>query len=95
MEIKHYNGLSTQEVNERIQKGLINITDDNISKSKKQIVLEHSVTYFNILNLFLAGIILSTGLWKNLTFVIVVFTNTIIGIYQEFKVKKLIIDCRW
>ena len=90
MEIKHYNGLSTQEVNERIQKGLINITDDNISKSKKQIVLEHSVTYFNILNLFLAGIILSTGLWKNLTFVIVVFTNTIIGIYQEFKVKKLI-----
>ena len=48
------------------------------------------MTYFNILNLFLAGIILSTGLWKNLTFVIVVFTNTIIGIYQEFKVKKLI-----
>ena len=85
-----YFGLTSQEVKERIDNGQVNITEDNISKSKKQIVMEHTLTYFNFLNLFLAGIIISTGRWTNLTFMFVVTVNSIIGIYQEFKVKKVI-----
>ncbi len=87
---KKYVGLSTLEVQQRINEGKINISEDNISKSKKQIVLEHTLTYFNFLNLFLAIIIISTGKWTNLTFMGVIFTNTIVGIYQELKVKKII-----
>jgi len=83
-------GLTSHEVQERIKKGQINICNDNISKSKKQIILQHTFTYFNCLNVFLAGIILSTGRWTNLTFMFVIIVNAVIGIYQEFKVKEII-----
>ena len=83
-------GLTHQQVSERIKQGLVNVSHDNISKTKKQIVLEHTLTYFNCLNVFLAAIIISTGRWTNLTFMVVIFINAFIGIYQEFKVKKII-----
>lgn len=83
-------GLSDSEVKERKEQGHINISHDNISKSKKQIFIEHTVTYFNFINLFLAGIIISTGHWKNLTFMVAVIVNAVIGIIQELKVKKVI-----
>lgn len=83
-------GLTQSEVQQRIDEGKVNISQDNISKSKKQIVIEHTLTYFNFLNLFLAAIIIFAGKWTNLTFMCVIFTNTIVGIYQEFKVKKII-----
>lgn len=83
-------GLTAQEVEERVSAGKVNISQDNISKTKKQIILEHTLTYFNFLNLFLACIILSTGRWTNLTFMGVIFVNAFVGIYQEFKVKKII-----
>ena len=83
-------GLTNQQVNERITQGFVNVSHDNISKTKKQIILEHTLTYFNCLNVFLAGIIISTGRWTNLTFMVVIFINAFIGIYQELKVKKII-----
>ena len=88
-DIRHM-GLTDQQVESRIQQGHVNISHDNISKTKKQIVLEHTLTYFNCLNVFLAAIIISTGRWTNLTFMVVVIINAFIGIYQEFKVKKII-----
>lgn len=83
-------GLTSKEVDERVSLGQVNISHDNISKSKKQIVLQHTLTYFNFLNIFLALIILSTGRWMNLTFMGVITINTLVGIYQELKVKKII-----
>lgn len=83
-------GLTDEQVHQRMSSGYVNISDDNISKTKKQIVIDHTLTYFNILNLFLAIIILSTKKWMNMTFMFVVIINSIIGIYQEFKVKKII-----
>ena len=83
-------GLTHQQVEQRVQQGLMNISHDNISKTKKQIILEHTLTYFNCLNLFLAAITISTGRWTNLTFMVVIFINAFIGIYQELKVKKII-----
>ncbi len=85
-----YAGLTSQDVENRINKGQINISQNDISKSKKQIVLEHTLTYFNFLNLFLAGVIISTGRLTNLTFIFVIIVNSIIGIFQEFQVKKII-----
>ena len=90
MEIVKYPGLTSHEVKEREKNGKVNVAHDNISKTKKQIVREHIFTYFNFLNIFLACIIMMTGRIKNLTFLGVVFVNTVIGIYQELKVKKII-----
>ncbi len=88
--MEKYNGLTYEEVIERKKQGLINVCEDNISKSKKQIIMDHTLTYFNFINIFLAIIIISTGKWKNLTFMVVIIVNAIIGIIQEFKVKKVI-----
>lgn len=84
------NGLHYHEVEQRIAKGLINQSTNNISKTTKQIVLEHVFTYFNGLNLFLALMIVFSGRYINLTFIGVVLFNTLIGIVQELKVKKTI-----
>lgn len=83
-------GLTKAEVEERISQGQVNILDQGISKSKKEIVLSHTITYFNILNLFLAVLILVSGQIKNMTFLLIVVSNSVIGIFQELKVKSLI-----
>lgn len=85
-------GLSDDEVEQRKELGQVNISHDNISKTKKQIIFEHTLTYFNFINLFLAGIIISTGHLKNLTFMVAVIVNAVIGIIQELQVKKVIDD---
>ncbi|MDO4522797.1 MAG: HAD-IC family P-type ATPase [Eubacteriales bacterium] len=86
----NYHGLSLAEVEDRNRMGRSNKTENNISKSKKDIIKEHSLTYFNFLNLFLAVLVAATGQFKNMTFMGVILINTAIGIFQEFKVKKLI-----
>ncbi|MCH5253027.1 MAG: HAD-IC family P-type ATPase [Lachnospiraceae bacterium] len=62
----------------------------NSSRTTLQIVLAHTVTYFNIMNLFLAGLILLSGQYRNMLFMGIVVSNSLIGIIQELKVKKLI-----
>ena len=85
-----YKGLSEEEVAKRTAEGQINITKNNHQKSVGQIVRAHTITYFNILNLFFAVIIIATGQIKNVLFVGVVIANAGIGIIQELRVKQLI-----
>lgn len=87
---KNYNGLSKAEVDDRVRMGKSNKMHTSASKSKKEIILEHTLTYFNFLNLFLAILVAFTGQFKNMTFMGVILINTMIGIVQELKVKKLI-----
>ena len=68
----------------------MNYTGQSISKTKKEIVKQHTLTYFNFLNIFLAVLIVISGQLQNLTFIGVMVANTILGIIQEFKVKKTI-----
>lgn len=83
-------GLSPEEVQERIDGGEVNVSAGQATRSVKRIVLAHTFTYFNILNLALAILIAATGQWKNMLFFGVVICNTAIGIFQELKVKQLI-----
>lgn len=59
-------------------------------RSKKDIIASHTLTYFNFLNLVLAGLIFFSGQYKNMLFMGIVVSNALIGIIQELKVKKLI-----
>lgn len=90
MENGKYKGLTGPEVDKRVETGLVNVTDNNIFKTKKEIIITHTVTYFNFLNLFLAALIIVSGQFKNLTFMGVIIVNSVIGIIQEMKVKKLV-----
>ncbi len=60
------------------------------SRSRGEIIASHTFTYFNFLNLVLAGLILFSGQYKNMLFMGIVITNALIGIIQEIKVKKLV-----
>lgn len=62
----------------------------NASRSRGEIIASHTFTYFNFLNLVLAGLIFFSGQYKNMLFMGIVITNALIGILQELKVKKLI-----
>lgn len=90
MDNEKYTGLTKREVRQRIDKGLVNETTNNISKSTSEIIKTHTLTYFNFLNLFLGVLILLSGQIKNLTFLGVIIINSVIGIIQEIKVKKLV-----
>ncbi len=90
MEENGYAGLTSAEVEQRIQKGQVNISDNHISKTTAEIIRCHTLTYFNFLNLFLGVLVIISGQFKNLTFLGVIICNSVIGIFQELKVKKLI-----
>lgn len=60
------------------------------SRSRWDIIASHTFTYFNFLNLVLAGLVILSGQQKNMLFIGIVVTNALIGIIQELKVKKLI-----
>ncbi len=83
-------GLTSAEVNQRVAMGQVNVTIKKGQKTTKQIVLSHTVTYFNILNILLGILIFMTGQYKNMLFLGVIVCNSIIGIVQELKVKSLI-----
>ncbi|MBR6228525.1 MAG: HAD-IC family P-type ATPase [Eubacterium sp.] len=60
------------------------------TKSVSQIIATHTLTYFNFLNLVLFVLVLISGQYKNMLFMGVVISNSLIGIVQELRVKKLI-----
>lgn len=60
------------------------------SRSTSQIIRAHTLTYFNLLNLILAGLVFISGQYKNMLFMGIVISNSLIGIIQELKVKSLI-----
>ena len=90
MKEKANNGLTSAEVEKRIKEGQVNISDSHISKTTSEIIRCHTLTYFNFLNLFLGILVIISGQFKNLTFLGVIICNSVIGIIQELKVKKLI-----
>lgn len=88
--MKQINGLSSKEVYERINNGLINYDTTTPSKSIKQILFENTFTLFNFINVVLGVAILLVGSYKNLLFLGVVICNTLISTIQEIRAKKII-----
>lgn len=83
-------GLTIQQVRERTDAGLNNTVSDKASKTAGQIVRSNVLTYFNFIFFLLAAVLLYEGSYNNLTFLGVVFANTIIGIVQELKAKRVL-----
>ena len=83
-------GLTQAQVDKRVGLGKVNDTGENIFKTKKEIIRDHTLTYFNFLNLALGCLILISGQIKNITFMGIIIINSVIGIVQEMKVKNLV-----
>ncbi len=83
-------GLTDQEVAERVQRQKTNRLPSKASKSVFSIVFSNVFTYFNAIFAFLAVLLIVAGSYKNLTFLPVVIANTIIGIVQQLRAKKVL-----
>ncbi|AQP53212.1 magnesium-transporting ATPase [Vagococcus penaei] len=84
----NYPGLNEEDVLRRVALGEVNQAIPTTTRKLSQIILDNSVTLFNLINLIIASFIIYTGSYKNLLFLGVIITNTGIGIYQELKAKK-------
>ncbi len=80
-----YKGLNERDVNERIEKGQINVFENPDDLTIKKILKNNICTFFNLIIFILALLVVSSGAYKNLMFVGVAFCNMLIGIVQEVR----------
>ncbi len=85
-------GLTREEVEERIEEGRVNMLLSSSTKSIKRIVLENVLTFFNMIFVFIAVILIAVGSYRELTFIVIIVLNTAIGIAQELVSKKKLDD---
>lgn len=85
-----WRGLTEDEVNERVEQGLVNQSDISTGKSVKNIILSNILTYFNLIFLIIAILLIYVGSYRNLTFLPVIIGNIIIGIVQELRAKQIL-----
>lgn len=85
-----FQGLSREEVAERIKAGQDNAPVKAPFKSTGQIIRDNTFTYFNFVFLVLAIILFSVGAYRSMTFIPIIVINTLIGIVQELRSKKIL-----
>ena len=84
-------GLTQVQVQERLDAGLHGGTDSGSGPSEKEIVLRHCLTFFNLVFVVLAVLLLlGRSSAKNMGFLAVVVVNTVIGIVQEIRAKRAV-----
>ena len=81
-------GLTREEVEERVEEGRVNVLSTSSTKSVGQIVLENVFTFFNMIFVFIAVILIAVKSYRELTFIVIIVLNTAIGIVQELISKK-------
>lgn len=86
----HQTGLTAQQVQEHRMHGWTNRPVDPPSKTTKEIIQENVFTYFNLIFLVLAVLLCLVGSFRDLTFLPVIVLNTLIGIIQETRAKKVL-----
>ena len=81
-------GLTAEDALLRYQNGYANIVTEDNAVTTGKIIRSNVFTYFNMIFFLLALVLLWVGSFNNLTFLIVVTVNAVIGIVQELKSKK-------
>ena len=89
--MKKINGLTNREVEEKIALGKVNKINFETSESISTIIKKNIFTYFNVIFMMLAILVTFAGAFRNLTFLIVVTINLLIGIFQQIR-SKMVLD---
>ena len=84
------NGLTSQQVAELTRKGEANVVPSKSSMSVTKIIFRNVFTYFNAIFAALAVLVIMAGSYKSLTFLPVIVANTVIGIVQQLRAKKVL-----
>ena len=84
-------GLAMDQVDMRRACGWSNYAPDSALRSERDIILQNTLTFFNMVFVALAVILIIGGSSiKNMTFLVVVVINTVIGIVQEIRAKRAV-----
>ena len=84
-------GLSQGEVAEKDPRGQAKIrSQSRQKKSLGQIIRDNVFTYFNLIFLILAILLVAVKSWNNLLFVPIVVVNSLVGIVQEVRSRRIL-----
>ena len=88
-------GLSAEQVQERIEKGQVNTSPTTNNKTIRSIIVGNLFTFFNILCFLIAIALVVVNIlykqsWSNIFFMVTILVNIIIGIAQEIRAKMTI-----
>ncbi len=83
-------GLTGEQVQERIKNGCTNAPVKPPMKSSGDIIRDNIFTYFNMIFVVIAVLLCIVQSYKSLTFLPVIICNTIVGIVQEIRSKKVL-----
>lgn len=88
IESDYKTGLTAQQVAARVDEGFTNVQSRRFTKSYAQIFKDNIFTLFNLINVILAALIISTGSYRNILFMGIVISNIAIGVFQEIRAKR-------
>ncbi len=83
-------GLTAEQVRLRTEAGYDNTPANPPSKSVGDIIADNVFTYFNLIFLILAGLIIYSKNYRDLSFMPIIIANTLIGIVQELRSKRVL-----
>lgn len=83
-------GLSSEQVQERIDKKAINITKKTAGKSYAEILVRNIINFYNIFLAIIAFLLIYGEMYWSLFFIVVYAANLGIGLYQDLKARYLL-----
>lgn len=83
-------GLSSIQVKQQIELGNVNKIPEQSDRTVKEIIHANICTYFNLIFLIISILLIIAGSFRSLTFLPVVIANTVIGIIQQLRSKKVL-----
>ena len=83
-------GLTSERVIQLTKAGLSNVAVKSESKSVRQIIADNVFTYFNMIFAIFAAMLILVKSYINMTFLPIIIVNTMIGIIQEIRTKRVL-----
>ncbi len=87
-------GLTEAEAARRLAAGRGNAAAKDDGRTPLEIVAKNLFTWFNLLNVLLALALALVGAWRNMLFMGVVVSNTLIGTIQELRARKTVAELK-